>query len=85
MSQSIGPGNLRPIGPQGVTPRVLLEQLAKDIDEIDQLFCIAFAKKNGEVWQYLSGDVKSLAFGTLTLQETAMSASTEAYRDNVDA
>jgi hypothetical protein len=63
-----------PIGKQGVTPEVLAQYLAKDVDQIDEVYIVAFSK-TGEVWQYISGDAKGMCFAAAILQEHALAAS----------
>lgn len=62
------------VGIKGVTPEVLAQHVSYDAENIESIYVVAFSK-TGEVWQYLSGDAKGMAFAGCILQEGALKAS----------
>lgn len=63
-----------PINADGLTPQLMLEEIAKDMGEFKEFFAIAITN-DGKVNQYLCGEAKSCCFAGAILQETALALS----------
>lgn len=62
-----------PIGAKRYTPEVLVSAISEDLPQIDQIFCVAFAK-DGQIFQYHSGDIKSMSLASIVLQDMVCNA-----------
>lgn len=66
-----GPGNVRPISPEAITPHLLIEKLAEDIHEIESIYVLV-NRKDGMTQTYLSGTRAGLCFAGAFLQKVAL-------------
>lgn len=64
--------DIKAIGPQGLTPAVVLDSVAKKLGEIEDVFLVVFPKK-GEPYIQASGDLKRICHAAVVLEEMAHS------------
>ena len=69
--------NLRPLNKSAITPEVVLEYVKADIEHIREIYVVAFSK-DGQIMEYISGEVKGMAFAAAVLQEHALQAAAHA-------
>lgn len=62
---------VRAIGPNGITPQLVLEKVAEDLEEIEDIFIVTFNKTDGHT-VYASGNLGKLALASVTLHALAI-------------
>lgn len=65
-------GDVKAINSKSISPRVILATLAEEIDELEEIFVVAFPKKTGNRL-YCSGSLGNVALAALLLQDFALS------------
>lgn len=64
-------GDVEAISHKALTPELLLETVAKDLEGIEDMFIVVF-HKDGTACEYACGDLGSLALAALRLQRLAL-------------
>lgn len=67
---------VKPINKDSITPAVVAQALADDAEGIEAVYVIAFSK-TGNIFKYISGDVKGMAFAGLILQDFALQSAAD--------
>lgn len=72
--------NVAAIGTKGITPRLVLETLHDEIENIEDLYVVAFPKSGGHRL-YASGSLVRLPLAALLIQELALDYVNDRIKD----
>lgn len=64
------PDNLVPLRQTDISPAVLLQEIGKNIDLVDQMFIVAFDDE-GVPSVFMSGDIKNMVYAAFVMQHLA--------------
>ncbi len=65
---------ITPLNQDAITPELIANHIATDAAQIASIYVVAFSK-TGEVWEYISGDAKGMAFAGCILNDHSMKVS----------
>jgi hypothetical protein len=65
--------NIKPIGSHGITPRFILEKVASQVDDMEEMFVVAFDLE-GKPHIWAAGDLRSAALAGNLLNELSLDA-----------
>lgn len=62
---------VKAIGPQGISPELVLETIKEEVGNLKELFAVGITK-DGEPIAYATGDLSALSFAALVLHDLAI-------------
>lgn len=62
--------NLVPLRHSDISPAIVLQEVAKNIENIDEMFIVTF-DASGEPMLYMCGDIKSMVYSAFVLEQMA--------------